>query len=170
MTVAVEDDKLSLAIGKAGQNARLASKLTGWKINIMSETEYNEMKHREAEEMVPVGHLEGIGAKTEERLVEAGINTLQKLVKTSVEQLVKIEGIGQKTAESLLEKAEIFLEEVTAKREEEKARQEAEREESPDEAAPGASDIFEADEDEDDDDSEDNLEDSEPVNEDEKIS
>ncbi len=171
MTVAVEDDKLSLAIGKAGQNARLASKLTGWKINIMSETEYNEMKHREAEEMVPVGHLEGIGAKTEERLVEAGINTLQKLIKTPVEQLIKIEGIGQKTAESLLEKAEIFLEEVTAKREEEKARQEAEREESPEETAPDASDIFEADEDvDDDDDSEDHHEDSEPVNEDEKIS
>ncbi len=46
MTVAVEDDKLSLAIGKAGQNARLASKLTGWKINIMSETEYNVLKKR----------------------------------------------------------------------------------------------------------------------------
>jgi N utilization substance protein A len=166
MTVAVEDDKLSLAIGKAGQNARLASKLTGWKINIMSETEYNEMKHREAEEMVPVGHLEGIGAKTEERLVEAGINTLQKLAKSSLEQLVKIDGIGQKTAETLLEKAAVFLEELTAKREKDKARKEAEEKEAPKEATSATGDhLFEPD---DGDDS--HPEDSEAVNKDEKIS
>lgn len=166
MTVAVEDDKLSLAIGKAGQNARLASKLTGWKINIMSETEYNEMKHREAEEMVPVGHLEGIGAKTEERLVEAGINTLQKLAKSSLEQLIKIDGIGQKTAETLLEKANVFLAELTAKREEEKARREAEKQEAPKETTSSTGDhLFESDGNDDG-----HLEDSEPVNEDEKIS
>ncbi len=166
MTVAVEDDKLSLAIGKAGQNARLASKLTGWKINIMSETEYNEMKHREAEEMVPVGHLEGIGAKTEERLVEAGINTLQKLAKSSLEQLVKIDGIGQKTAETLLEKAAVFLEELTAKREEDRARKEAEEKETPKDVTSATGDhLFEPDDGDDG-----HPEDSEAVNKDEKIS
>jgi N utilization substance protein A len=131
MTVAVEDDKLSLAIGKNGQNARLASKLTGWKINIMSETDYNEMKRREAEELVPVGNLEGIGAKTEERLVSADISTVQQLAKSTVEQLIKIEGIGKKTAESLLEKAGVFVAELEAKRkEEEELRKEAEQEEA----------------------------------------
>ena len=69
MTVAVEDEKLSLAIGRNGQNARLASKLTGWKVNIMSETEYNENKKREAELLVPVGQVEGIGAKIRDRLI-----------------------------------------------------------------------------------------------------
>jgi len=127
MTVAVEDDKLSLAIGKSGQNARLASKLTGWKINILSETEYNEMKRREAEEMVPVGHIEGIGSKLEEKLVDQDINTVQQLARAKVEELIKIDGIGQKTAEGLIEKAQDFAAEIAAKRkEEEKKRLEEE--------------------------------------------
>jgi len=98
MTVAVEDEKLSLAIGKAGQNARLASKLTGWKINIMSETEYNEMKKREAEEMVQVGDMEGVGAKLKEKLVSHDYNTVQQLAKAEVEDLIKIDGVGPKKA------------------------------------------------------------------------
>ncbi|RKX29106.1 MAG: transcription termination/antitermination protein NusA [Candidatus Zixiibacteriota bacterium] len=127
MTVAVEDDKLSLAIGKAGQNARLASKLTGWKINIMSESDYNEMKKREAEEMVPVGNLEGIGAKMQERLVEDDINTVQQLAKANVEQLTKLDGIGQKTAKNLIERAKAFVSELELQRAEEKRlREEAE--------------------------------------------
>lgn len=128
MTVAVEDDKLSLAIGRSGQNARLASKLTGWKINIMSESDYNEMKKREAEELVPVGNLEGIGKKLHERLVNEDINTVQQLAKISIEQLTKIDGIGQKTAESVIGKARAFVAEIKAKREEEeKRRREAEQ-------------------------------------------
>lgn len=127
MTVAVEDDKLSLAIGKAGQNARLASKLTGWKINIMSETEYNVVRKREAEAMVPVGSLDGIGDKLQEKLLHADIVTVQSLAKTEVEDLIKIDGIGQKTAESLIERAREFLTEIEAKRkEEERLRKEAE--------------------------------------------
>lgn len=120
MTVAVEDDKLSLAIGKAGQNARLASKLTGWKINIMSETDYNEMKKREAEEMVPVGNLEGIGTKIQEKLVDADINTVQQLAKANIVQLTRIEGIGQKTAENLIDGAKAFMKDIEAKRAEAK--------------------------------------------------
>ncbi len=112
MTVAVEDDKLSLAIGRAGQNARLASKLTGWKVNIMSETEYNEAKHHEAEMLVPVGQLEGVGAKLEERLADVDIGSIQKLATTPLEQLIKIEGLGLKTAETLLEKAKAFVEQL----------------------------------------------------------
>ncbi|MFH2035084.1 MAG: transcription termination factor NusA [Candidatus Zixiibacteriota bacterium] len=127
MTVAVEDDKLSLAIGKAGQNARLASKLTGWRINIMSETDYNAMKKQEAEEMVPVGHMEGIGSKIEERLVEADINTVQQLAKVSVEMMTKIEGIGDKTAETLIEKAQAFVAELEAKRNEKERERKAEK-------------------------------------------
>lgn len=135
MTVAVEDDKLSLAIGKSGQNARLASKLTGWKINIMSETEYNEMKKREAEELVPIGHLDGIGDKLEEKLAMADYSTVQQLSKAEPEDLVEIDGIGQKSAESLIEKARNFVVEIELKRrEKDLAEAEAEEEESePDE-------------------------------------
>ncbi len=128
MTVAVEDDKLSLAIGKSGQNARLASKLTGWKINIMSETEYNEVKKREAEEMVPIGRLEGIGSKLEEKLVMADYSSIQQLAKAEIEDLVKIEGIGQKSAENLIEKARDFVTQIEIKRHE-KAKKAAEAEE-----------------------------------------
>jgi N utilization substance protein A len=105
MTVVVEDEKLSLAIGRAGQNARLASKLTGWKVNIVSETDYNNARRRDAELLVPVGQLEGVGEKLRDRLIEADIPSIQTLAQTSVEDLLKIEGIGQKTAETLVERA-----------------------------------------------------------------
>ena len=112
MTVAVEDEKLSLAIGRNGQNARLASKLTGWKVNILSETEYNDARRREAEMLVPVGQLDGVGAKIEERLAEADIGSVQRLAASQVEMLVKIPGIGEKTAETLVEKARVFVKEL----------------------------------------------------------
>ena len=105
MTVAVEDEKLSLAIGRGGQNARLASRLTGWRINILSESEYNLIKRREAELMAPVGRMEGIGPKMEERLVENDIISVQKLAKCTVEELTEIEGIGDTTAENLISRA-----------------------------------------------------------------
>ena len=109
MTVAVEDEKLSLAIGRNGQNARLASKLTGWKINILSETEYNDSKHREAELLVPVGDLDGIGSKIRDRLIESDISSVQRLASAQVEMLMKIPGIGEKTAETLIDKAKAFV-------------------------------------------------------------
>jgi N utilization substance protein A len=105
MTVIVEDEKLSLAIGRNGQNARLASKLTGWKVNILSESQYNEEKKREAEMLMPVGQVEGIGGKIRDRLIEADISSVQRLAQASVESLTKIEGVGQKTAEKLIERA-----------------------------------------------------------------
>ncbi len=127
MTVAVEDDKLSLAIGKAGQNARLASKLTGWKINIMSETEYNVLKKREAEDMVQIGDMEGVGSKLKEKLVLYDYNTVQQVAKAEIEDLVKIDGIGAAKAETLIERARNFVEEIATKRREtELAQQEAE--------------------------------------------
>lgn len=151
MTVVVEEDKLSLAIGRNGQNARLASKLTGWKVNIMSDVEYEEAKHKEAELLVPVGQLEGVGAKLEERLNEANISTVQKLSESSIETLVKVEGLGQKTAETLLERAKAFVEELEEeyrkKKEAEKAAAEAEEKDKEDEEEEKLSvdDVFEED-------------------------
>ena len=123
MTVAVEDEKLSLAIGRNGQNARLASKLTGWKVNIMSETEYNDMKKREAELLVPVAQLEGVGAKLQERLIEADISSVQRLAASSVETLTKIEGLGVKTAETLLERAQKMVKEIESEYERRKKKE-----------------------------------------------
>lgn len=90
----VGDDQLSLAIGKKGQNVRLASKLTGWKIDIKSSSQ-----------KIPLSSLKGIGQKTEELLRAGGITSLKDLLKASPEALAKIEGIGIKTAEKLIQSA-----------------------------------------------------------------
>lgn len=150
MTVAVEDEKLSLAIGRNGQNARLASRLTGWKVNIMSETEYNEMKRREAEMLVPVGQLEGVGEKIRNKLVDADISSVQRLAESTVETVSKIEGIGERTAETLIERAKKLVEELEEEwRREEAARKAAEKKEREAEKAekPEVDDVFVDDED-----------------------
>ncbi|MEW5993778.1 MAG: transcription termination factor NusA [Candidatus Zixiibacteriota bacterium] len=144
MTVAVEDEKLSLAIGRNGQNARLASKLTGWKVNIMSETEYNEQKRREAEMLVPVGQLEGIGAKIQERLAQVNISSVQRLAQTPLETLIKVEGIGQKTAETLLERAKQMAKELEEeyRRREQQEKAAAEQQKKTEEEALTVEDVF----------------------------
>ncbi len=151
MTVAVEDEKLSLAIGRNGQNARLASKLTGWKVNIMSETEYNESKRREAELLVPVSQLEGVGEKLAERLADADIGSVQRLAATDPELLQRIEGVGPKTAETLVEKAKIFVEQIEAEYEERRKRELALEQSQPavrkDDDKLSVTDVFEDDED-----------------------
>ena len=112
MTVSVEDDKLSLAIGRGGQNARLASKLTGWKINLLPESQYSSLKRRQAEMLAPIGRMEGVGPKMEERLVAEGIASVQQLAECKLEMLVEIEGIGQKTAESLIARAKEMVKKI----------------------------------------------------------
>jgi transcription termination/antitermination protein NusA len=109
MTVVVEDDKLSLAIGKAGQNARLTAKLTGWKINIVGETEYRSRRKVEEGLKVYVTELAGVGEKLKQKLAENGIETIQDLVHKSIEELTQIEGIGEKKAASILKAAEEYL-------------------------------------------------------------
>lgn len=109
MDVVVGDDKLSLAIGKAGQNARLASKLTGWKINILSETDYKQNKKKKQEEeetaVSEFSQLSGVGEKLAEKLKEAGYNSMADLAEASTEDLTQIEGIGEKKAAKLIEQA-----------------------------------------------------------------
>jgi len=148
MTVAVEDDKLSLAIGKNGQNARLASRLTGWKINIMSETDYNEMKRREAEMMVPIGKLSGVGDVLEERLVSADINTVQELADSTLEELIEIEGIGEKSAAQLIDRAKEYMAEMEEERRQREAAELAEAEAAEAEAEAEADSEDESEEDE----------------------
>ena len=117
MTIVVEDDRLSLAIGKSGQNARLASKLIGWKINILSESEYREQKRVEDQLKIYVSELSGVGKRLKEKLTEAGLETVQDLAKSSIETLTQIEGIGQKKAESLIQAAKNYLTPVKMKSE-----------------------------------------------------
>jgi N utilization substance protein A len=108
MRVVVADDQLSLAIGKGGQNARLAARLTGWKIDLTSKSD--EMKKQELERAtrIEVEKLE-LGGATTEKLISAGIETVQELIATPLEKLVEIPGIGEKTAEKLLGAAHEYL-------------------------------------------------------------
>ena len=95
--VMVEDDQLSLAIGKKGQNVRLASKLTGWQL---------EIKNRSQQALSSLRALEGVGPAIEERLREAGITAIAQLAGKSLEELTAVKGIGEKTAQKLLELAQ----------------------------------------------------------------
>jgi len=115
LEVIVPEDQLSLAIGKKGQNVRLASKLLGWQIDIKSEEEKKREVLSQIDNLEP-GHpedplesLPGLGEKTLARLKEAGIGSIQSLGSKSVEELLEIPGIGQKTAEKLAEQAKAFL-------------------------------------------------------------
>ncbi len=106
LEVVVPEDHLSLAIGKKGQNVRLASRLLGWEINIVSEEEKKIEIMEQMDQMstpaVSLSKLQGVGAKTQSRMAEAGIESIQELASKSVEELTAIPGIGLKTAEKLV--------------------------------------------------------------------
>src|ERR1700724_686336 len=105
LEVIVEDSQLSLAIGKKGQNVRLASKLIGWDIDIKSEEE----KRQEIEAQMaaltapgtPLSELKGVGPKTIERIETHGVTTIEKLADMTPEQLTEIPGIGEKMVEKI---------------------------------------------------------------------
>lgn len=136
--VVVSDQQLSLAIGKKGQNVRLASKLTGWKIDIINQGEYEKerAKEREQEIAAAISHeqkiqqdaqiveeqrhaaenreytlsdLPGVGEKMAEVLKEHGIDSIQKLAETNEASLSDLPMIGIKTATKIIESARDFL-------------------------------------------------------------
>jgi transcription termination/antitermination protein NusA len=104
--VVVADDQLSLAIGRRGQNARLAAKLVGWKVDIRSRAELaraaEEKEVRARMTLEELASVSGIGPKIAARLVEAGFDTLDRLMQTSVKDLITVEGIGPKTAAKIV--------------------------------------------------------------------
>jgi N utilization substance protein A len=114
LEVIVEDSQLSLAIGKKGQNVRLASKLIGWDIDIKSEEE----KRQEIEEQMtaltapatPLTSLAGVGAKTIEKIEAAGITSVEKLAGMTPEQLMEIPGIGEKMVDKIYQAVNRFYE------------------------------------------------------------
>ncbi len=106
LEVIVDDSQLSLAIGKKGQNVRLAAKLLGWKIDIKSEEE----KRQEVEEQMsallpppttPLENVTGLGEGLIEKLGAAGITSVESLADMTPEQLEAIQGIGPKTIEKI---------------------------------------------------------------------
>jgi N utilization substance protein A len=114
MEVVVDDEKLSLAIGRNGQNARLAARLTGWKITVISENEFLARKSGhlwpgDEKQETPLAECPEISASQADRLVQAGIETINALADKTVEQLQELEGIGPKTADKLLSVARVYL-------------------------------------------------------------
>jgi len=106
MEVIVDDTQLSLAIGKKGQNVRLAAKLLGWRIDIKSEEE----KRQEVEErmsavmnqtVTPLESIPDLEPGIVEKLVAAGITTVEAVADMTPEQLEEVPGIGPKTVEKI---------------------------------------------------------------------
>ncbi|MBI2446276.1 MAG: transcription termination/antitermination protein NusA [Parcubacteria group bacterium] len=103
--VYVPENQLSLAIGKNGQNVRLAAKLTGWKIDVIGTVLTAEGVKEESK----LEDLEGIGEKTAQALRDAGFNTPEDILNSSVDKLIEVEGIGEKTAEKIFKSAQKLL-------------------------------------------------------------
>ncbi len=122
VSVIVGDDQLSLAIGKRGQNVRLAAKLIGWMIDVSSKTEAAEAVEGEAEveeELPSLNNLPGVGKKIKDALINAGYNRLEDIANAKKEDLIKIEGIGKVTARKIITAAK----ELTASAKEESSGQ-----------------------------------------------
>jgi len=100
--VTVKQDQLSLAIGKGGQNVKLAARLTGWHIDIKSEEQRREEKQNSVKAFT---ELPSVGEKTANALANAGWHSIDDIAATTVEQLSRIPGIGAKTSEKIIEAA-----------------------------------------------------------------
>ena len=130
MEIIVPDDQLSLAIGRRGQNVRLASQLTGWRLDIISESKVKEIKERAFQSL---GRLKGVNDIHLQTLYNYGIRQAQDVLNTEETFLSNIPGIGEDFAKRLKEDAvrvveEEKQEELNAKKQQEvRARDEARR-------------------------------------------
>lgn len=102
MEVIVPDEFLSVAIGKRGQNVRLASRLTGWHLDVTSESRYSQAMQTGYDALV---QLPGIGISVADALFEKGFLSVDDLASASVEDLTTIRGIGEEKAEKLIDSA-----------------------------------------------------------------
>jgi N utilization substance protein A len=103
MEVIVPDDQLSLAIGKRGQNVRLASRLVGWKIDVKSESKYSKSLK---EGYLSLLSIPGVGEITASLLHEAGYTSAREVAETSLDDMIQSTGLTEKKAAALIDAAQ----------------------------------------------------------------
>jgi N utilization substance protein A len=103
MEVIVPDDQLSLAIGKRGQNVRLASRLVAWKIDVKSESKYSKSLK---EGYLSLLRIPGVGEITASLLHEGGYTSARDVAETTLEELVQATGLTEKKAAALIASAQ----------------------------------------------------------------
>jgi N utilization substance protein A len=130
LEVMVEDGQLSQAIGKKGQNVRLASRLTGWRIDIKSESDKKAEVEAAMFRMTRTPEhllvIPGVGEKTAENLFEADYRLPEEIAAATLEELAAVPSVGEKTAEKILASATAYVEEQRAIKEAEEAQRVAE--------------------------------------------
>src|SRR5690554_6493815 len=106
MELIVPDDQLSLAIGRGGQNVRLAAQLTGWNLDIISETRLKTLMKEARESLL---EFEGIDEDMVSSLFTLGYNKLEYLAQANIEELSQIPGINSEQAEIIIDAADEIL-------------------------------------------------------------
>ena len=111
--VIVPDQQQHIAIGRRGQNVRLASQLTGWDIDIVSDTEDRERRQREFRELTEM-FMDALNVEEviAQLLVTEGFTSIQDVAFTETEELAGVEGFDEEIAEALKERAQAYLDEV----------------------------------------------------------
>ncbi len=104
--IVVPDSMLSVAVGKFGHNIRMASRLTGWNLTVVTEAAKKQKEEQSTQEIkVEISKVPGIGEKTAEILKKAGFDSIKKIAEASPKELIALQGIGEKTAEKIIKAA-----------------------------------------------------------------
>ncbi|MDR3608431.1 MAG: transcription termination factor NusA [Oligoflexia bacterium] len=108
MEIMVEDDQLSLAIGRKGQNVRLAAQLTGWRLDIISKT---KLQKRTSEAIFNLQHIEGVNETLAQAIYQAGYFNVRAVAEAPIENLTKIPGYDSaEAAHALKDRAKSVVE------------------------------------------------------------
>lgn len=110
MDIVVDEDNLAQAIGRGGQNVRLASELTGWILNIMTEEE-SQSKHEEETELIRALFIEKLGVDEEiaDILTQEGFATLEEVAYVPLDEMLEIESLDEETINEIRERARNIL-------------------------------------------------------------
>jgi N utilization substance protein A len=113
MELVVPDEKLSLAIGRKGQNVRLAWHLTGWKLDIISESKFKQM---EEEAITQLGRIDGVSEQVARNMYRMGFRALEEVAEATEQEIGGIQGVGAENAERIRSAAEKTMETLRQER------------------------------------------------------